>query len=47
MLANSRCIEGEVPQYCAPNCTIIVRADPGTCDILPTMHCKSVKKEDI
>ena len=27
--------------------TIIVQADPGTCGILPTMHCKSVKMEDI
>ena len=27
--------------------TIIVRADPGTFDILQKMHCKSVKMEDI
>ena len=39
MLADSQCIEGEVPGYCPPNCAIIVRADPGTCDITPTMHC--------
>ena len=47
MLANSRFIEGEVPGYCAPYCAMIVRADLGTCDILPIMHCKSVKMEDI
>ena len=53
MLANSRCIEGEVPGYPPPpqkkerNCAIIVRADQGTCDILSTMHCKSIKMEDI
>ena len=28
MLANLRCIEGEVPKYCPPNCAIIVQADP-------------------
>ena len=42
-IANSRYIEGEVPGDCTPNCAIIVRADPGTCNILLTMHCKSVK----
>ena len=31
MLASSRCIEGEIPGYCPPNCSMIVRADPGTC----------------
>ena len=31
MLADSRCIEGEHPEYCPPNCPIIVRADPDTC----------------
>ena len=47
MLANLRCIEGEVPEYCPPKCTKIGQADPGTCNTLPTMHCKSVKIEDI
>ena len=46
MSANSWYIEGEVPEYYPPNCTILVWADPGTCDILPTMHCKLVKMED-
>ena len=46
MLANARCIMGKVPEYCPPNCTIIVRAEPGTCDILPTMHCKLVNISD-
>ena len=46
MLANSRCIKGEVSRYCPQNCAIIVWADPGTCDILPTMHCKSVNMAD-
>ena len=42
-LANSQRNEAEVPGCC----TIILRADQGTFDILPTMHCKSVKMEDI
>ena len=29
-----------------PNCVIIVRADPGTCDILPTLFCEPVKMVD-
>ena len=38
--------------YCPPppkkkNYAIIVRVDPGTCDILHTMHHNSVKMEDI
>ena len=44
MLANSHCIEGEIPGYCPPpakDCARIVLADLGTCDILIlAMHCK-------
>ena len=29
--------------YCPQNCTMLVQADQGTRDILPTIHCKSVK----
>ena len=47
MLANMRCNEGEHHRYCPQNCTILIQGDPGTYDILPTMHCKSVKMEDI
>ena len=47
MLADLQCIEGEVPGYCPPNCAIIMRADPGTCDILPTMHWESANMADI
>ena len=30
-----------------PNCTIIVRADPGACDILPTMYRELANIADI
>ena len=40
MLADLWCIEGEVPRYCPPNCTLILWADQGTFDLLPIMHFK-------
>ena len=47
MLADSWCIKDEIPGHCPPNSSILVQEDQGICNILPTMHCKSVKMEDI
>ena len=47
MLADSQCVEGEVPRYCTPNCAILVVQIRVLYDILTTMYCKSVNMADI
>ena len=40
-------IRMKFPDNCPPNCTMIVRADQGTCNILPTINRKSVNMANI